>query len=194
MMRKHDRAVFLDRDGVIVREVDYLRHPKDLRLLRGSARAIRALKKAGFKLIVITNQSAIARGYLTLAQLTRIHRKLQYLLRLQNAALDAIYFCPHHPQAGARIRCLCRKPGTALLKKAADRFGIDIPSSYFIGDATTDVLTAKKAGCRSILVRTGYGGKDGVYKAKPDFTCENLAAAAKLIFSEENRNGKRQKT
>ncbi|HVC09001.1 MAG TPA: D-glycero-beta-D-manno-heptose 1,7-bisphosphate 7-phosphatase [Elusimicrobiota bacterium] len=196
-----NKAVFLDRDGVIVTEADYLRHEKDLSLMPGAAPALVRLRRAGFKLVVVTNQSGVARGYFTLSTLARIHRALRRMLREKGARLDAIYFCPHHPEAGRRaagrnrssetfsasagVRCLCRKPGTAMLEKAAKRFGIDFASSYFVGDTTTDVRTAKNAGCRSILVKTGYGGKDGAYRVKPDAIARDLAHAARLILARE---------
>ncbi len=184
-MTRKNKAVFLDRDGVLVTEADYLRHEKDLRLLPGAAAALVRLRRAGFKLVVVTNQSGVARGYLSLATLARIHRLLRALLRQKGARLDAIYFCPHHPETGRRVRCRCRKPGTLMLEKAARRFSIDFASSYFVGDTSTDVLAAKNAGCRSILVKTGYGGKDGSYRVKPDAVARDLAGAARLILARE---------
>lgn len=151
----------------------------------GAGAALVRLRRGGFKLVVVTNQSGVARGYFTLSTLARIHRALRRLLRQKGARLDAIYFCPHHPEAGRRARCRCRKPGTAMIEKAAKRFSIDLPSSYFVGDTTTDVKTAKNAGCRSILVKTGYGGKDGAYRVKPDAAARDLSHAARLILARE---------
>jgi len=186
-----NKAVFLDRDGVVITEADYLRDEKDLSLMPGAAAALVRLRRAGFKLVVVTNQSGVARGYFTLSTLARIHRTLRRLLRQKGARLDAIYFCPHHPEAAAGgrhpagVRCRCRKPGTAMIEKATKRFSIDLPSSYFVGDTTTDVKTAKNAGCRSILVKTGYGGKDGAYRVKPDAAARDLSHAARLILARE---------
>ena len=182
---KRPQAVFLDRDGVIIREVNYLTHPDQLKLIKGSAEAIKELRAAGFKVIVITNQSAVARGFITIPQLGTIHKKLGELLRRHGARLDAIYYCPHHPRAGRRVNCACRKPKTLMIKRAAKKFKLDLRNSYFVGDTTTDMLTAKNAGCRALLVRTGKAGKDGNYKVKAEAAFRNLASAAKRIINEQ---------
>lgn len=178
------RAVFLDRDGVIIREVNYLRRLEQIKVLRGSPEAIRRLREAGYKIIVVTNQSGVARGYLTRSALSAIHRELKRRLGLSGARLDALYFCPHHPQAGARKLCSCRKPGIGMLKAARSRFGIDMKKSYLVGDSLRDVQTARNAGCRAVLVRTGHGGRDGGFKVRPDRVCRNLAKAADWILKE----------
>lgn len=175
-------AVFLDRDGVIIEEVDYLSRPEQLRVLAGAARAIARLAAAGFKIIVISNQSAVARGYLTRKALESIHQLMSRRLRALGARLDAIYYCPHHPAAGRRVRCRCRKPGTLMLERAARKFKLDLRSSFFVGDTTTDVKTARNAGCRAVLVKTGKAGRDGRYKARPEATVKDLAAAASWIL------------
>ncbi|MDD5657124.1 MAG: HAD-IIIA family hydrolase [Elusimicrobia bacterium] len=181
---KGQRAVFLDRDGVIVEEVDYLRRLDQLRLLPGSAVAIRRLRAAGLKVVVVTNQSAVGRGWLSLPALRRIHAALRRRLGARGARLDAIYFCPHLPAAGGRA-CACRKPALGLLRRARRRFGLDFKRSYFIGDSTTDLRTARAAGCAAVLVRTGKGGRDGRYRVKPDRVCRDLAAAADWILARE---------
>lgn len=180
-------AVFLDRDGVIVREVDYLVDPRQLRLLPGSARAIVRLREAGFKLVVVSNQSAVARGKLTLKGLARITRAMNGLLKKSGARLDGIYYCPHHPEAGRRIKCACRKPGQAMVKKAVKRFRIDRKRSFYVGDTTTDMMTAERAGVPGLLVGTGYGGKDGAYRARPFKRFKDLAAAAAWILERGGR-------
>lgn len=180
------RAVFLDRDGVIVHEVDYLVDPKQLKLLPGSAKAIARLRKAGFAAIVVSNQSAVARGMLSLKGLARITRVLRKALAAKGAKLDAVYYCPHHPEAGRRVHCACRKPGLASLKKAARRFRLNLKSCYFVGDTTTDMLTARRAGMPSLLVKTGYAGRDGAYRVKPQKRFKDLAAAASWILRHEN--------
>jgi histidinol-phosphate phosphatase family protein len=171
--------VFLDRDGVVIDEVHYLSHPKQLRLVPGTARAIKNLRAAGLKVILVTNQSGVARGYLTLGTLKKIHQKLSRQLAERGAELDAIYFCPHGPDDG----CACRKPKSAMLEKARRRFGLDLSRSWLVGDTTTDVKTAKDAGCGALLVRTGKGGKDGVYRVKADKTFKDAAAASKWILT-----------
>ena len=175
---RRNRAVFLDRDGVINEEVNFLRRPEQIRLIPGSARAIARLKAAGFKVIVISNQSVIARGYVTRRGLAKIHARLRRELKKSGARLDAIYYCPHHPRVGARLRCRCRKPKIGMLEDAARRFRLDLAECFMVGDTTVDLKTARKAGCAAILVRTGKGGRDGSYKARPDAVFDDLAAAA----------------
>lgn len=186
-VRRKNRAVFLDRDGVIIEDVHYLRHPDQLRLIAGAAFAIKKLHKAGFKVVVVSNQSAIARGYVTPRILETIHRRLKILLRLQGARLDVIYYCPHHPQAGRRVKCSCRKPEIGMLKAAVRKYNLDLGKSYLVGDTTTDVRTARNAGCAAVLVKTGKAGRDGVYKARPDAVCKNLAKAAAWVIK-NNKN------
>lgn len=175
--------MFLDRDGVLVRERDYLRDPSQLSVLPGVPKALKSLREAGFKLVVVTNQSGVARGYFSLAMLAKIHRELRRRLAESGAKWDAIYFSPH--AAGSAHPW--RKPGTGMLRAAKKRFKLDLKSSYFVGDTTTDVLTARNAGCAPILVRTGHGGRDGKYpEAKPEKTCRDLAAAARWILARES--------
>ncbi len=176
------KAVFLDRDGVLIEEVNYLRHIKQLRLLPGAARAVARLRAAGWKAVVVTNQSGVARGYVSRTGLTRIHRELRRRLKAAGARLDGLYFCPHHPDFGRARKCRCRKPGIALLEAAKKRFKLDLKASVFVGDTTTDMRTARNAGCRAVLVRTGKGGKDGAYKAAPHKICADLAGAADWIL------------
>ena len=172
--------MFLDRDGVLVRERNYLRDPSQLSVLPGVPRALKALREAGFKLIVVTNQSGVARGYFSLAMLGKIHRELKRRLAKSGAKWDALYFSPH----AAHSAHPWRKPGTGMLKAAKRRFKLDLDASYFIGDTTTDVQTARNAGCVPILVRTGKAGRDGKHpRAKPDKVCRDLAAAARWILS-----------
>ncbi len=172
--------MFLDRDGVLVREVDYLREPSQLSILPGVPRALRSLRAAGFKLVVVTNQSGVARGYFSLAQLGRIHRELKRRLAAAGAKWDALYFSPHAADSAHSWR----KPGIGMLKAAKRRFGLDLKSSYMIGDKTADTLAGNRAGCVSIIVRTGYGGRDGKYpKARPEKVCRDLGAAARWILS-----------
>ena len=174
------RAVFLDRDGVIVREVDYLGHVDHIDILPGTAAAMKALRAAGFKVVVVTNQSGVARGYFSLTRLREIHRELKRRLARSGAKWDALYFSPHGPDSGHPWR----KPGIGMLKAAQKRFKIDLRASYFIGDSTADILCARRAGCVPVLVRTGKGGRDGKHAAKPEMTCRDLAAAARWILAQ----------
>ncbi len=174
-------AVFLDRDGVVIREVNYLKRPEQVHVLKGAAEAIKKLRKAGFKVVVITNQSGVGRGYFTVADLKASHARLASDLRTLGAKLDGLYFCPHTPDDG----CGCRKPKTLMIRRAAKALGLDVRRSYFVGDTTTDVATALAAGCTPILVRTGKGGRDGKHPGEPAVIRSNLASAARWILARE---------
>lgn len=178
------KAVFLDRDGTINHEVHHLRRVEDLRLLPGTAKAIHDLNRLGYLVIVITNQSAIARGLVDEAGARAIHDELVGRLSKKGASLDGIYYCPHHPKGAVekyRRVCVCRKPETGMIRKAAKKHNIDLKKSFFIGDTTCDIETGSRAGLTTILVKTGYGGKDGAHKVVSDFTVRNLREAARII-------------
>ena len=183
------RAVFLDRDGTLIPDKDCLRRAEDLELLPGVAEAIHRFNLAGWRTVVVTNQPVIAKGFCDEAELQNIHNKMESLLGLEHAFLDRIYYCPHHPVKGFpgehpefKIDCNCRKPKTGMVERAVAELNIDLEQSWFVGDTTVDVQTAKNAGVKSILLRTGHGGADGRHDVTPDFTVENLSAAADLIF------------
>ncbi len=188
-------AVFLDRDGTLNVEANGLSSPEQLELLPGAADAVRSLNRAGFLAVVVTNQAAIARGACTEADLEQIHDKLEALLGEQGAYLDAIYYCPHHPDLGVpgdrpdlETECNCRKPGTAMIERAASDFPILIEDSWMIGDTTVDLQTGQNAGLRSILVRTGYGGRDRRWNALPDFEFSDLREAVEFVTKMEERS------
>jgi D,D-heptose 1,7-bisphosphate phosphatase len=189
-------AVFLDRDGTLVKEVSAhgLHKIEDLELLPGVAEAVHELNHAGLRAVLVTNQPVIAKGFCTEADLQLIHNKLETLLGHEHAFLDRIHFCPHHPEKGfpgeraeLKIDCDCRKPKTGMLLQAQRDLNIDFAQSWMIGDTTTDVLTARNAGVKSILVRTGHGGGDGKHPASPDFTCDTLLEAVRLIVQKRAR-------
>lgn len=178
------RAVFLDRDGVVNREVDVLRDIRQLHILPSAAEAIKKINLLGFLAIIITNQPVVARGWLTEKELDEIHAILIKRLQKKGARIDAVYYCPHHPNANLkkyRMRCVCRKPNLGMIKKAAKKYKIDMKKSFIVGDSTSDILTGKKAGLKTILVKTGYAGEDGKYGVRPDFTAKNLLGAARII-------------
>lgn len=152
-------AVFLDRDGTINREVNYLARPEQLELLPGAAAGLRRLREAGLGLVVITNQSGVARGYFSEEDVARVHRRLQAMLGEHGAGVDAFYFCPHHPEGQGAYRqvCPCRKPGTAMLERAAADLDLDLERSFMVGDSVSDMVAGQRLGLRTILVRTGYG-------------------------------------
>ena len=148
-------AVFLDRDGTLIEERSYLADPDGVRLLPGVVAGLRALGTAGYRLIVITNQSGIARGLITADQYERVRDRLHELLARDGVRLDGVYHCPHHPSVTGP--CDCRKPGLALYRRAAAEHGVDLARSVFVGDKPGDVEPAAALGGRGILVRTGYG-------------------------------------
>lgn len=159
-MMTSDIGVFLDRDGTINEEVDFLSSSDELHLIDGAARAIQAANRMGLKVFVITNQSGIARGFLTEEQLLKIHDDLAEMLNKLGAHIDAIYYCPHHPELGEppyRTLCDCRKPNTGMLQQGAKQFQVSLAKSFVIGDRMIDVETAHAAGAASVLVLTGYG-------------------------------------
>ncbi|MGY4707723.1 D-glycero-beta-D-manno-heptose 1,7-bisphosphate 7-phosphatase [Candidatus Bipolaricaulota sp. J31] len=176
------KAVFLDRDGVVIRQVEgYLDDPEEVELLPGAARAIKRLREAGFAVVVVTNQAGIGHGRLTEGTLAEIHRRLAEELSREGAALDGIYHCPHTPED----RCPCRKPAPGMLLRAAEELGLDLTRSYMVGDMTTDIEAGKRAGCFTVLVRTGFGGSDGRSDCEPDAVCDDLPAACELILRRE---------
>jgi len=181
-------AVFLDRDGTLNVERSYIRRSDEFELIGGVGPALRRLREAGFLLVVVTNQAVIARGEASEADVALIHRHLEWELGKQGAYLDAVYLCPHHPDAGfpgerreLKIACDCRKPATGLVERAYRDLNIDPAASWMIGDHTRDIEMARRAGLRSILVRTGHAGNDGAYDVRPDHIAADLAAAAEII-------------
>lgn len=180
-------AVFLDRDGTIIREVNYLRRLEDIELLPGAAAAIRRLNQAGILVIVVSNQSGVARGFFDLDFVAACHRHLRKLLGEQGARIDDFFFCPHHPEAGQkpwRQNCDCRKPEPGLLLAARKRHRIDLQASYVIGDKICDLELADRVGGRGILVRTGHGLKESKKLAATDPrpVCTDLWAAVELVL------------
>ena len=171
------RAVFLDRDGTLAPDVPYCSRAEDLEVFADAPEALALLQGNGFKLIVVTNQSGIARGYLTEETLTEIHCKMARLLSPEGAEIDAIYHCPHHPDDC----CLCRKPGTLLLRQAANDHDIDLARSFFVGDSATDIEAGRAIGCGTVLVTTGPGHGGGV-PVLADFTADSLIEAARWII------------
>lgn len=155
-----NKIVFLDRDGTLNEEVYYLHRPEDLKLLPDVPEALALLKQAGFRLIVVTNQAGVARGYYTEEDVRSLHRYMNRILEEKGAAVDAFYYCPHHPEHGIgpyRVNCSCRKPGVGMFEQAARDFAVDKAASFMIGDKLLDVEAGKRFGLTSILVGTGYG-------------------------------------
>jgi len=143
-------AVFLDRDGTIIKDANYISRPEQVELMDGAAEAISRINAALVPVIVVTNQSGIGRGFYTLADYARVRERVQELLEQHGARIDATYMCPHKPEDG----CLCRKPGTLLFERASEDLGIDLSSALFIGDRLRDIEPAKKFGARGVLIPT----------------------------------------
>lgn len=174
-------AVFLDRDGTIIEEKGYLDRTGAIVLYKSSVKALKRLREAGFSLVVVTNQSGVARGYFSLDVLHSINKKMKNMFLKSGIKLDGIYYCPHHPDDD----CGCRKPEPGMIKRAAKELKIDLRRSYVIGDREHDVQLANKAGAKGILVLTGYGRRTFRKKLniKPWAVCANLSAAANKILS-----------
>jgi D,D-heptose 1,7-bisphosphate phosphatase len=158
------KAIFLDRDGTLNDEVDYLRRKEEIKIFPGAVESLKKFKELGFLNIIITNQSGIARGFITESGLKEIHDEFLKLLTVDNYNLiDDIFYCPFHPDGVIeefKISSKDRKPGTGMLRKAIDKYKISIEESYFIGDSYSDMKCAGDAGIKSILVKTGYGERD----------------------------------
>lgn len=185
------KAIFLDRDGVINKEVSYLCRPEQLELLEDSTQAVKKINHSDYLAIVATNQSAVARGLCSEEDIADVNKKLDVLLGEKHAYLDNIYYCPHHPDKGFegenkpyKIECECRKPKTGMFRQAQSDFNIDEKDSFLIGDTTSDVMTGINAGIKTMLVRTGYAGKDRKYDCRPDFIFENLKEAVDFIIDD----------
>ncbi|WP_456431506.1 D-glycero-alpha-D-manno-heptose-1,7-bisphosphate 7-phosphatase [Thermosulfuriphilus sp.] len=162
-MDKKQPVVFLDRDGTINEEVGYLSDPRQLRLIPGAAEGIRELKLKGFRIVVITNQSGVARGYFDLDAVRTVNERLIELLEKEGAKIDGIYVCPHHPRGTIspyNVACRCRKPSPALAQQAAEDLRLDLRRAYVIGDKLSDLGLALNLKAKGILVLTGYGTRE----------------------------------
>ena len=180
------RAVFLDRDGTLNVEKDYLYKIEDFEFLPGVFQALKRLREAGFALVVVTNQSGVARGYYTLEQVDILHRHMYQVLSSEGIFLDGIYCCPHHPDVGRPpfdIDCNCRKGKPGMLLQAARDLNLDLGQSYMIGDKRVDLKAGERAGCRSLLVLTGYGEDHRQFARSGGFPVFNdLACAGQHIL------------
>ena len=193
-LKNKRKAFFIDRDGTINKYIPFIDKIEDFELLEDVDKAIRAINSSEWLAIVITNQPQVARGQLEEEDVKYMHKKMEYLLGLKSAKLDAIYFCPHHPDKGFdgenkiyKIVCNCRKPKPGLYLKAQDAFNIDLSQSVYIGDTTRDIAVTKEVGGTSILLRCGLGGEDKKYDVEPDFMCNNLYSAVKTILEPKDK-------
>jgi D-glycero-D-manno-heptose 1,7-bisphosphate phosphatase len=179
------KVIFLDRDGVINRDsTDYIKSWAEFEFLPGSLAAMTRLTRAGFTLILITNQSAVARGLMSRTDLGRIHHRLRAAVAEKGGQIRDIFYCPHHPDAG----CLCRKPASGLLQQAAAKYGLDLSETVFVGDSVKDIHCARAAGCgKRILVRSGNGRVALTELTReghpPDHVADDLLRAAEWILT-----------
>lgn len=188
--RQLRRAIFIDRDGTINREVTHLKSPDQVELLPGTAAAIRRLNRSGTLAVVVTNQPVVARGDVSLEGLGRIHARLESRLGAEGAFLDGLYYCPHHPDKGfpgevpeLKGHCNCRKPEPGLIDKACSDLGIGRHDSWMVGDTTSDVEAGRRAGLRTVLLRSGHAGTDAKHATRPDYIAPDLADAVEWILN-----------
>lgn len=185
-LKNPQKCVFLDRDGVINIDTDLIHRPEDFELYPYAAECIQTLNKLGYLVVVVTNQSVIARGLCTIEELGEIHKKMETELGEQGAFVEAIYFCPHHPHGGFegevkeyKIPCTCRKPSPGMLLEAKKRFNIDLNQSFLVGDSPRDIEAGEAAGVTTIRVKTGHGMKP--HTAEPNHYVDSLVEAVELI-------------
>ncbi|MBI2915455.1 MAG: HAD family hydrolase [Elusimicrobia bacterium] len=178
-----DRAVFLDRDGTVIKDAHYLSHPGKIQIYKGVIPALKKLRGKGWKIIIGTNQSGVARGYLSLETLAEIHENLLSLFRKNDLKIDEIFFCPHHP----KDRCHCRKPNLGILLKAAHKYRLDLKKCVVVGDKESDILWGKNGKTKTILVLTGKGKKSRAHlKTQPDHIASTLPHAVQWMLNHES--------
>ena len=176
MTKRGNAAVFLDRDGTLVRDVNFIGRPEQVELIPGAAAALRRINEAGLPAIVVTNQSGIARGYFTEADYEKVRARMEALLAEQGARIDASYVCPHFPEISGP--CECRKPGTLLYRRAASDHSIDLAASWYIGDKLRDVIPAQEFGGHGILVPSDQTSLAELERARKEFVVEQSLDAA----------------
>lgn len=178
-----NRAAFLDRDGTIIELVHHLNDPADVQLIPGAGKAIADLRAAGWLVVIVTNQSVIGRGKLTEAGLAQVHAEMRTQLARHGADVDGIYFCPLAPTVKdpTVIENEMRKPGPGMLQQAAHDMGLDLTQSWMVGDTVSDMLAGRHAGCRTVLVKTGYGASYAHDPAFVDHFAPDLTQAGALI-------------
>ena len=175
------KAIFLDRDGVINEEVNYLSDPNDFKFIEGSLEALKLLKEMDYLLIIITNQAGIARGYFSEEMLKEIHAKMIQILKQNDIKLTDIFYCPHHPDFTGP--CNCRKPNPGMILQAREKYKINLKNSFIVGDTLIDIKTGIAGGCQTVLVLTGYGLEEQqkINEIIPDFIFASLLEFAKNL-------------
>lgn len=168
-------AIFLDRDGVINKEKNYVHKMEDFELESNVLDSLKEIKD--YFIFIVTNQSGIAKNIYTEKEFKDFDSTVCNFLMGNGVKITKTYYCPH----SFKDKCSCRKPEIGLLLKAEKEFNINLKKSYFVGDKTSDILAGKRAGCKTILVKTGYGGKDNLYSVKSDFVIDDLSQLKKII-------------
>lgn len=197
-MRKkinNSKAVFIDRDGCLIKELGYISKLKNILFYKNSIKALKLLKQNGYKIIVVTNQAGVAYGYFNENFVKKSHQYIKEILKKFNLKIDAFYYCPHHKNATIKKykkNCKCRKPNTGMIIKARKRFNIDLKKSYTMGDKLTDVQLGHNAGIKGILVLTGFGTqqKNLIKKEKinPDYIAKDFLYGVKWIIKNNGGN------
>lgn len=189
-------AAFLDRDGTIIEDVGYLADPAGIRLIPGALEALRLLRGAGYRLILVTNQAGVARGLMTEADVRRVNARLLEILAAEGIDFEAVHYCPHHPEHGPpeyRRECDCRKPGPGMVRRAAAELGLDPARSVIIGDHLSDAgVAAGFPGMRGILLLTGHGPgqQEKLERGEaepPDHVAADILAAVRWLLAEPGR-------
>jgi len=184
-----ERAVFLDRDGTIIEDIGYLDECSKIRFLPRVSAAIKLLNENGFRVIVTTNQSGVARGYFTEETLREINRYIQESLSKQRALIDKTYYCPHHIEGiieKYRKECHCRKPNPGMIKEAAVEYDIDLKGSFVIGDKISDIEAGHRAGCKTVLLADKEYPEEGEIASMPDYIAADLYEAVNWLVSSNN--------
>lgn len=181
-------AAFVDRDGTIIQERHYLADPAGVELIDGAAQALRALAEAGYALVVVTNQSGIARGRIRPEQYEAVRERVGEILAAEGVTLDGVYHCPHHPEITGP--CECRKPGLALYERAARELGLDLARSIYIGDKVSDVAPAMKLGGHGYLVLTGHGAEESARVPPGTFVAADLRDAVSRVLGRAGGSGR----
>ncbi len=189
-----NRVVFLDRDGTINIEKNYLYRIEDFEFIPGAEKAISMLNRSGYQVVVVSNQAGVARGYYTVKDVEKLHNFINMRLKDYGAHIDQFFFCPHHPEAGLgeyKIDCNCRKPKIGMFLQAEKIYQVDKNHSWMIGDNTSDIKAGQRYGIRTILVKSGYG-KEVIKKREicPDYIKKDLYEAVCFILNMEGDNDK----
>lgn len=188
-MKNHPNAIFFDRDGTLIEEVGYLHRPDQVVFISDAIPAMQMLQSAGYFLIIISNQSGVARGYYTENDILNVHQYMDQFLRKEGIVINGFYYCPHHPDAKVeqyKIDCNCRKPATGMIRQAETDLKINLNGSFMIGDKISDVQCALNAGINPILVLTGYGNEElALLRSDPNMKCtpvvKSIGEASELI-------------